>query len=115
MARSDSPIGDVIELHSGNSRVEITTVGAHLRRFQVAGREVIVPFGEELPWVAHGAVLAPWPNRIDAGTYSWVGEEYGLPLTETERDNANHGLYMTEKCQPTQMAAGSAQYPDTMP
>src|SRR5690625_3321437 len=110
MARSDSPIGDVIELHSGNSRVEITTVGAHLRRFQVAGREVIVPFGEELPWGAHGAVLAPWPNRIDAGTYSWEGEEYRLPLTEPERDNAIHGLVMTEPWQPAQVAPGRAEF-----
>src|SRR5699024_10012872 len=82
----------------------------HLRRFQVARREAIVPFGDELPWGAHGAVLAPWPNRIDAGTYSWEGEEYRLPLTEPERNNAIHGLVMTEPWQPAQVTPGHAEF-----
>ena len=110
MSEMDSPVGDVLELRSGDSLVEITTVGAHLRRFQVARREVIVPFGEELPWGAHGAVLAPWPNRIDAGTYSWAGKEYRLPITEPERDTAIHGLVMTEPWQAAQVAPGQAEF-----
>lgn len=109
MAQSDSPIGDVVELRSGDRLAEITTVGAHLRRFQAAGREAIVPFGEELPWGAHGAVLAPWPNRIDAGSYTWAGTEYRLPITEPERDTAIHGLVMTQPWFPAQVTPAQAE------
>lgn len=97
MEKSDSPIGQVITLHSGTSRAEITTVGAHLRRFEVDGRAAIVPFGDDLPWGAHGAVLAPWPNRIAGGSYTWQGRSFQLPITEAERNTAIHGLVMGQE------------------
>lgn len=76
-------------------RAEITSVGAHLRRLRVGGRDLVLRFGNELPWGAHGAILAPWPNRIKDGRYSWNGREYALPITEPERNTAIHGLVMT--------------------
>lgn len=39
-----------------------------------------------------GAVLAPWPNRIDHGRYVFGGTEHQLPINEPERANAAHGL-----------------------
>lgn len=39
-----------------------------------------------------GAVLAPWPNRIRDGRYSFGGTTYQLPITEVERGCALHGL-----------------------
>lgn len=95
MVEGDLPIGRVITLTSGDARAEITTVGAHLRRFQVGVTDLILTFGDELPWGAHGAVLAPWPNRIRDGRYSWHGRTYELPVTEPERNTAIHGLVMT--------------------
>ncbi len=35
--------------------------------------------------------MAPWPNRVADGRYSWGGTQQ-LPLTEPERGNALHGL-----------------------
>jgi aldose 1-epimerase len=37
-------------------------------------------------------VLAPWPNRIENGSYEFDGKRMQLPLTEPERGNAIHGL-----------------------
>ena len=39
-----------------------------------------------------GALLAPWPNRVVDGRYTFDGEEQQLPLTEPERGHALHGL-----------------------
>ncbi len=94
VALADSPIGEVLVLRAGGSVAEITTIGAHLRRFDVGGRNAVLPFGDTLPWGAHGAVLAPWPNRIAGGEYVWEGARYHLPITEPERGTAIHGLVM---------------------
>jgi aldose 1-epimerase len=39
-----------------------------------------------------GQVLAPWPNRIAEGSYSWDGAELQLPITEVASGSAIHGL-----------------------
>lgn len=41
---------------------------------------------------SQSAILAPWPNRIAGGQYSWQGTSYQLPITEAPRGNAIHGL-----------------------
>lgn len=85
--------GQQFEIRHGSAWAVITEVGAHLRALQVDGREVIVPFAvDELPPASHGAVLAPWPNRIRDGRYSFDGADYQLPLTEPDRRTAIHGL-----------------------
>ncbi|WP_019986930.1 aldose 1-epimerase [Rudanella lutea] len=38
------------------------------------------------------ALLYPFPSRIRHGIYRFEGEEYALPMNETARDNAIHGL-----------------------
>jgi aldose 1-epimerase len=39
-----------------------------------------------------GQVLAPWPNRLEDGAYSFGGSSFQLPLTELETRSAIHGL-----------------------
>ena len=39
-----------------------------------------------------GQVLAPWPNRLEDGIYSFAGREGRAELDEPERGNAIHGL-----------------------
>ncbi|APT93422.1 hypothetical protein CPHO_11565 [Corynebacterium phocae] len=36
--------------------------------------------------------LAPWPNRLDAGTFDWQGRTRTMDINEPERNNALHGL-----------------------
>lgn len=71
----------------------IASVGASLRRLTYQGRELVVPFtADEVRPNYRGAVLAPWPNRVVDGSYSFDGVDYQLPLTEPSRSHALHGL-----------------------
>ncbi|SMX81967.1 aldose 1-epimerase family protein [Brevibacterium linens] len=76
-----------IELACGESAAVISPIGASLVRFCVGDRPVVVPMS-----AFDGAVLAPWPNRIDAGRFDFAGDSHRLPITEPERDTALHGL-----------------------
>lgn len=94
------PSGEQFEITDPDAaaRAVITEVGAALRVFEVAGREVIVPFGEdELSPAGHGAVLAPWPNRLGDGRYAWDGVTYQLPISEPRTRTALHGLVRWER------------------
>lgn len=82
-----------ITITCGDQRAVVRSNGATLQEYAVAGRDVIVPFAaDEAPPITHGAVLAPWPNRLEGGRYRHDGHVYQLPLDEPERNNAIHGL-----------------------
>ena len=71
----------------------IASVGASLRKLRHEGRDLVVPFeADELRPGYRGATLAPWPNRVVDGTYSFGGDEFELSLTEPKRAHALHGL-----------------------
>lgn len=70
----------------------VVEVGGGLRAY-AAGESIVDGYGtDELPEGSAGQVLAPWPNRIRDGRYTFDGTEYQLPLTEPVRHNAIHGL-----------------------
>ncbi|WP_033197000.1 aldose 1-epimerase family protein [Agromyces italicus] len=72
---------------------EIASVGASLRTLRFDGRDLVVPFdADEVRPGYRGVTLAPWPNRIVDGRYTFGGEEYQVPLTEPSRGQALHGL-----------------------
>jgi aldose 1-epimerase len=82
-----------IDLAGGGYTAEIATVGATLRRLRAGERDLIVPFAEdEVRPFFRGAILAPWPNRVVDGTYTFDGEAQQLALTEPARGHALHGL-----------------------
>jgi aldose 1-epimerase len=87
------PSGRQFVLESGNQRVTVTEVGAGLRTFTVSGEAVLDGYGErEMCDVCRGALLLPWPNRIEDGAYEFDGRRHQLALTEPSRQNAIHGL-----------------------
>lgn len=77
---------------------DIATTGATLRALRHSasgqpGRDLVVPFdADEVRPNYRGATLAPWPNRIVDGRYSFGGAEHQLALTEPARGHALHGL-----------------------
>ncbi|WP_114855981.1 aldose 1-epimerase family protein [Brachybacterium sp. YJGR34] len=80
-------------LSAGTYRAEISSVGAILESLTVDGRDLVVRNPESGPMQFYrGAVVAPWPNRIGDGAYSWDGRQIQAALTEPERGNALHGL-----------------------
>ena len=85
--------GAQFEISFGEYRATIASIGASLRTLSFEGRDLIVPFdADELRPKSRGVTLAPWPNRIDGGRYTFAGVDYELPLTEPRRGNALHGL-----------------------
>lgn len=80
-------------LASGDYEAHIASVGASLRRLTYAGRDLVVPFdADEVRPAYRGVILAPWPNRIVDGRYTFAGVERQAALTEPERGHALHGL-----------------------
>jgi aldose 1-epimerase len=80
-------------LTAGDYHATIASVGATLRTLQFDGRDLVVPFeADEVRPAFRGATLAPWPNRVVDGRYTFDGVEQQLPLTEPSRGHALHGL-----------------------
>ncbi|HEY5186891.1 MAG TPA: aldose 1-epimerase family protein [Actinomycetes bacterium] len=76
---------------------EIVQCGAALQSYRVDGRALADHFrDDELPVGYAGQLLAPWPNRVAAGAYTWRGEHLQLPLNEPARGHAIHGLLCWE-------------------
>jgi aldose 1-epimerase len=85
--------GTQYEIEAGQYQATITELGAGLRRLTHDGRPLITQYEpDELPPAGDGQLLAPWPNRIDHGTYTFAGTAYQLELSEAARGNAIHGL-----------------------
>ena len=90
---STSPSGEQFEIAAGDQRAVVVEVGGGLRSYSAGGREVLDGYGDdEMCTSGRGQVLAPWPNRLDDGSYEFAGTRHQLPLTEPEHGNAIHGL-----------------------
>jgi aldose 1-epimerase len=89
-----SPLsGTQFHLTHGDYTATIASVGATLRTLRHAGRDLVVPFdADEVRPAYRGATLAPWPNRVTGGRYTFGDETHQLALTEPERGHALHGL-----------------------
>ncbi len=87
------PTGAQHEITHGDQRAVVTEVGATLRAYEAGGVPVIDGFeAHELSSAGRGQVLAPWPNRLEDGRYTYDGVEAIAALDEPERSNAIHGL-----------------------
>jgi aldose 1-epimerase len=87
------PSGEQFVLEKDGFRAVITEIGATLRSFSFDGVPIVWGFPEdELCSAGRGQVLAPWPNRIEDGTYHFEGTLGVVPLDEPARNNAIHGL-----------------------
>jgi aldose 1-epimerase len=90
---SRPPSGTQHEISVGAARAVIAETGATLRSFQLDGVDVIDGFSaDEAASAGRGQVLAPWPNRLEDGTYSYEGREAQAELDEPDLRNAIHGL-----------------------
>jgi aldose 1-epimerase len=94
------------DLRSGTQRASVVQRGGALRTYSVDGVDLVDGFADdERPPAFNGAVLAPWPNRIRDGRWSWRGRQYQLPVTEPGTGSALHGLVSDVLWQPESVEA----------
>ncbi|MCX6437281.1 MAG: galactose mutarotase [Actinobacteria bacterium] len=81
---------NTVSISSGSYSASIDTHGGGLASLKYEGRDLVEPRGATHTYA--GDLLAPWPNRIRDGKYSWNGVDYQAPLNEAARGNNLHGL-----------------------
>jgi aldose 1-epimerase len=87
------PSGEQYEIVAGDYRAVAVEVGGGLRELWYAGRRLLDGYPPDaLADAGRGQVLAPWPNRLRDGRWSWQGRQLQLPLSEPATGNAIHGL-----------------------
>jgi aldose 1-epimerase len=85
--------GNQYDIAAGPYRAIITEQGAGLRALSHDGLPLILSYeADDLAPAAFGQLLAPWPNRVDRGRYTYEGTAHQLDITERELDTAIHGL-----------------------
>lgn len=94
MPHSTLPLtGAQHDIAAGEYQATITELGAGLRSLSLGGQPVTSRYdADQVPPAGAGQLLAPWPNRIDHGKYSFGGRSYQLDLSEPAHGNAIHGL-----------------------
>ncbi len=87
------PSGAQWTISAAGHEAVIVEVGGGVRTYRQDGVEHLDGYAtDELCPGSAGQVLAPWPNRIRDGAYTYAGRSLQLTLTEPERHNAIHGL-----------------------
>ncbi len=80
-------------IEAAGQRAVVVEVGGGLRAYDAAGVQYLDGYADdEVCPGAAGQIIAPWPNRIRDGRYTFAGQEYQLALSEPARHNAIHGL-----------------------
>jgi aldose 1-epimerase len=72
-----------------NYSAKISTLGAALSELTSDGKNLIEPRIGSTYY--SGVILAPWPNRISDGLYSYGGKSYSAEINEASMNNALHG------------------------
>jgi aldose 1-epimerase len=81
--------GEQFEIRHGSSRAVGVEVGGGLRLYD----DVLLSYAAgEMAEAGRGQVLAPWPNRLEDGAYTFGGHDLHAPVNEPETNTAIHGL-----------------------
>ena len=84
----------ILQLGSADGlwRARVSPVGASLVSLWHAEIEIVTsPYHEPLKALA-GSVMAPWPNRLEDGTWQLGDREFTATINDDDGHNANHGL-----------------------
>src|SRR5487761_1928557 len=85
--------GEQFEIVSGEQRATVASLGATLCSYSIRGVPLVWGTSTDaLPIGSAGQVLAPWPNRLDGGSYDFDGRHAVAAIDEPARNNAIHGL-----------------------
>ena len=88
-----APSGEQWVLRHGRHEVIVVEVGGGLRGYAIGGQPVLDGYPvDQMCSAGRGATLAPWPNRLRDGHYTFQGKAQQLALSEPAKNNAIHGL-----------------------
>jgi aldose 1-epimerase len=88
-----APSGEQFELTLDGQRAVVVEVGGGLREYSAGGRHILDGYGaDEICPSGRGQVLAPFPNRVQDGSYEFDGRQHQLLLDEPQSGNTIHGL-----------------------
>jgi len=73
----------IFEINSGSFKAKINTYGASL--ISLSNNEFNLIESNTREGLYAGSVLAPWPNRIKDGRYSFNDEMFELPINEKNK------------------------------
>lgn len=77
---------------TGLWQAQVNPLGAALISLTRDGHAVVTPAKTSAFNSYSGVTLAPWPNRLAAGTWSYEGQTLQAKINEPARNNALHGL-----------------------
>jgi aldose 1-epimerase len=92
VSEATGELASIHTLSAGEVSAEVSNVGASLRNLRVRGVDLVRATLDDIPPLAAGVVLVPWPNRVEGGRWLLNGDAQQLELTEPELGHANHGL-----------------------
>ncbi|TXK19285.1 aldose 1-epimerase family protein [Homoserinibacter sp. GY 40078] len=111
-------VGERFTLRAGDTEVEVGTVAAVLCSARVGGVDIVEPLADGVapPPFCSGIALAPWPNRVRAGQWTYDGAVQQLDITEPARGGALHGLlefaeYEVRELTESQILLGATIHP----
>jgi len=88
----------------------VVEVGGALRAYRHQGNDLVDGYepAELCPGSA-GKVMAPWPNRVRDGRYTFDETPHQLPITEVARHTAIHGLVSWVRWSPAEVSAAAVE------
>jgi aldose 1-epimerase len=88
-----TPSGEQWTIQRGSQRATFVELGGGLLSYTANGVPLIDPYPLDAPIKSAGRILAPWPNRLGNGSYTFGGVTQQVPINEVgPRNNAIHGL-----------------------
>src|SRR3954447_18330642 len=79
-------------LVEGDQQATVSSTGGHIVSYSVGGKDILAGHENPAKPAFRGALLAPWPNRVAAGRWSWQGTENQLTINDPQAGAALHGL-----------------------
>jgi aldose 1-epimerase len=83
-----------------NSFSVVPERGANVLDIHFSGKNILDGYNtpaelEAAKW-GKSVLLFPFPNRLDRGRYTWLGQQYDFPLNNAATENAIHGFVRDE-------------------
>lgn len=82
----------MVELRFGDYQAEVAQEGAALKTLHFRGTEIVSVPRPVADFSFAGSTIAPWPNRLEDGSWVLDGELLQGEVNEQKNNNALHGL-----------------------